>query len=521
MLLSASSIPYAPKEDPFRTMFLSTATDRSSIARTSGRRWYPEDVLKLCLDGRCVGLAPSKRRKCRMPIFPYNMQEFSTSLARLAEQQPNPELLQRTLQSLAKYGLCVQFHQYQANEMVEKWKGWINAAFPVDVNRMDGRRPAARMRSDRALTDYVDTTSEWTRQRPGSSDGVTFTVHNVAHPLDPVSVIAPSNPEPPTLRQTLDKILEALRDAERRLSDDSYQQAAVLSVPQSVSHVSTSSPPSLASSRPTSTASGLTARRVVAVVSPIAIHESVSSRTPLTGSTPSSRSLSSALSPANAPHNAPASAENARSTRRSVNPAVLAVETGTTQGTGQLSSAASPPNTQQVSPRSTPPASPTYTPRCTRSHARRLPFDDECPICYEGDVLSTCDRSELVWCRSGCGRTMHEACLEGWRKQCVIDKNDFACPVCRGDWDEGSNCDACDAVHVLRRPVAGECAICCDDLAGDKAEAGEGGLVWCKDSCGNSVHQECFDVWRTHCVAYSIHATCVSCRASWCDDCGC
>jgi hypothetical protein len=514
-------MPYTPREDPFRTMLASTRTDTSSIARTSGRRWYPEDVLGLCLDGRCVGWAPSKGRKCRMPIRYENTQRVSTLLAGLAEQQPNPELLRRTLRRLAEHGLCVRFHQLQIDEMVEKWIGRIKVAFPVDVDRMDRRRPTARMQSDRASADCVDAMPEQIVQRARTPDNASFTVHHIARPLDTVSVISPSDPEPATLRQTIAAMQEALRDAERRLEDLSFQQAAALNVPQSVSRVSASSPPLLASSRPTSTASGLPARMAVSLVSPVTSHESASRGTTRTEPTPRPRSLSNALSPASAPHSLPASAGNARIAGRFDNPAVSAVEARTTQGTRRLSSAATPSNAQQVSPRSTPPASPTCPPRCTRSHARRLPFDDECPICYEGDVLSTCDRSELVWCRSGCGRTMHEACLEGWRKQCVIDKNDFACPVCRGDWDEGSNCDACDAVHVLRRPVAGECAICCDDLAGDKAEAGEGGLVWCKDSCGKSVHQECFDVWRTHCVAYSIHATCVSCRASWCDDCGC
>jgi hypothetical protein len=193
------------------------------------------------------------------------------------------------------------------------------------------------------------------------------------------------------------------------------------------------------------------------------------------------------------------------------------VRSQTTAGASPSSSIASTQTVSQASPRSmrsTPSILSTPTASCTRPHARRLPFDDECPICQEGDLLSQSESSEVVWCRSTCGRTMHKTCLEDWRAQCNVDGRSFACPVCRGDWDEGPGCGACDAIQVRRRPIEGDCGICCHGLKGSEQDDREE-LIWCRNSCGQSVHQECFDSWREHCVANARSVTCVACRASW------
>jgi hypothetical protein len=55
----------------------------------------------------------------------------------------------------------------------------------------------------------------------------------------------------------------------------------------------------------------------------------------------------------------------------------------------------------------------------------------------------------------------------------------------------------------------------------ESTAASVGGLVWCKSSCGQSVHQKCFDIWMRNCVADGRAATCVSCRALWGEECEC
>jgi hypothetical protein len=141
-------------------MPLHAFSSRAAVADTSGRRWDPESVLKLSLDGRCVGFAPSKRRKCRMPI-PHNAYRVETLLNDLAAQHPDPEELRPKLRRLAEHGLCMQFHQYQVDVMVNRWTRSLNEAFPLIVDRTDER---------------VDLMSGRMRQRPGSSNGMSSTV---------------------------------------------------------------------------------------------------------------------------------------------------------------------------------------------------------------------------------------------------------------------------------------------------------------------------------------------------------
>jgi len=81
-------------------------------------------------------------------------------------------------------------------------------------------------------------------------------------------------------------------------------------------------------------------------------------------------------------------------------------------------------------------ASPPSSRTCTRTHVRRRAVDDECPICREDFLL----RDELVWCKSGCGRTVHRECFETWEVECRAGGRRATCAVCRSNW---GSCD-CD-----------------------------------------------------------------------------
>jgi hypothetical protein len=61
-----------------------------------------------------------------------------------------------------------------------------------------------------------------------------------------------------------------------------------------------------------------------------------------------------------------------------------------------------------------------------------------------------------------------------------------------------------------RKPVDGECPICVFDM-----EASED-LVWCKTSCGQNFHKECFEQWKIS--RHGGRVTCVYCRAEWQED---
>jgi len=483
--------------------------DVTNLGTVAGRRWDPQAVLKLSLDSRCVGWAPSRGRKCRMPIRQDNAHRVEMLVVNLATQSPDPERLRPKLQRLAEHGLCVRFHQYQVDEMLDRWIKRMWEAFPRH-DRVDGR---------------VDATSERVRQRPGSAMGKLSTAHHTAQPSNNVSVFATSEAEL-AARAEVAALQESLRDAERRIEELTVRRAGIESMAQlesRLSRLTTSIDPPLSSSQPPNVLSNLRLRRSFAPIRPVLTAASGRETSPTTAGArpPSSDSSSDSSSEASSPvvpHPPYMMRRLARHARRPtaagrepLSSASSSESSGEVPGQmfSETSSEASSVTVPEVSPGFTTP-----TPRCARSHARRLPFDDECPICQEGDLLSQYDRSEVVWCESTCGRTLHKTCFEDWRKQCFIDHRGFTCPVCRGDWEERS-CEACDLMQVRRQKIEGDCAICCHAMQGDAPEGRED-LVWCKNSCGQNVHRECFNSWKEHCdAARGKVATCVHCRTSW------
>ena len=66
--------------------------------------------------------------------------------------------------------------------------------------------------------------------------------------------------------------------------------------------------------------------------------------------------------------------------------------------------------------------------------------------------------------------------------------------------------DQGDPGGIKQRPVEGECPICYEEMKATDS------LVWCKGSCGNSLHKDCFNQWAT---TSKGSPTCVYCRAHW------
>eukprot|EP01116_Phalansterium_solitarium_P017391 TRINITY_DN4270_c0_g1_i2.p1 TRINITY_DN4270_c0_g1~~TRINITY_DN4270_c0_g1_i2.p1 ORF type:complete len:343 (-),score=103.64 TRINITY_DN4270_c0_g1_i2:261-1289(-) len=69
--------------------------------------------------------------------------------------------------------------------------------------------------------------------------------------------------------------------------------------------------------------------------------------------------------------------------------------------------------------------------------------------------------------------------------------------------------DADDGAAVKRRPLADDCPVCYEELKASEA------TVWCKASCGNSVHTDCFDRWALSKKRGGEQVSCVWCRAEW------
>lgn len=60
-----------------------------------------------------------------------------------------------------------------------------------------------------------------------------------------------------------------------------------------------------------------------------------------------------------------------------------------------------------------------------------------------------------------------------------------------------------------RKPLDDDCPICCMNF-----EAGED-VVWCQASCGNNVHQACFNEWSRVLKQQHRTVTCPFCRTVW------
>ncbi|EME87109.1 uncharacterized protein MYCFIDRAFT_210692 [Pseudocercospora fijiensis CIRAD86] len=61
-----------------------------------------------------------------------------------------------------------------------------------------------------------------------------------------------------------------------------------------------------------------------------------------------------------------------------------------------------------------------------------------------------------------------------------------------------------------RKPVEGECPICCVDFEPENAKEE---IVYCKAACGNNIHKECFAQWAA--TKTNGNVTCPFCRTPW------
>ncbi|CAJ0755329.1 1747_t:CDS:10, partial [Entrophospora sp. SA101] len=75
-----------------------------------------------------------------------------------------------------------------------------------------------------------------------------------------------------------------------------------------------------------------------------------------------------------------------------------------------------------------------------------------------------------------------------------------------------SGSDDASSVKRPRQPIEGDCPICYETLSETEK------LVWCKDSCGNNVHEVCFDQWKSSKRSSGDEITCVYCRNKWEDE---
>lgn len=436
-------------------------TNRTHTACDIAPLWDPVAVLGLCDDGRCVGFAPSQHRKCRNPVAYHNVQSFDQVVDMISSKRPDADLLRSDLVRMAEYGLCVRNHKNQVESMVDKWSTLI---------RTEDRRQERHRRDRLAISVNQGTISTSTRSSLPSP--VRSSSTSSSRSASSTAVRASSL----TTYELLASILASSNGLEALIASHlaSVNVNTHQPVVRSPSRVSTSDISSLDLSRST------TLSVSAPTIPPVATTE----REPTLGTSPREPSIV-----ARAPIIPPELASSRSRATQTSEPEIVS----------------------------------TSHTRCQRTHARRLPMDEVCVICYEGAHLSECDPSEIVWCRSTCGRSFHKSCFDDWRAQCIIDGRKLTCSNCRADWDEECECNGCSIRHVERVPVESSCAICMETMVVDEdRDEGDEELTWCVHGCGRSVHKDCFDVWKSACESSFPEprdATCVNCRVVWKDDC--
>jgi len=66
--------------------------------------------------------------------------------------------------------------------------------------------------------------------------------------------------------------------------------------------------------------------------------------------------------------------------------------------------------------------------------------------------------------------------------------------------------------QVSQKPIEGDCPVCFEKMSTSQE------LVYCKYSCGNNIHQDCFHQWRTSRTDEHKDVRCIYCRAKWDQD---
>jgi hypothetical protein len=417
-----------------------------------------------------------------MPVRQANIRQCEAMINDLGRQQPDPVLLIPELRRLAGHGLCVRFHQDQGNEMVRKWTARLRTGFPRGI-----------------VEDMTPSVAPTSRSRQSTNTRTSYSSE-----LDEVQ----------SLQDCIAAMQETIQVAQQRLD-----------ALQSVTSIET---PSATVLRASSAVSSRTVSR--------------SSTLPLTAG--SSRTVSRPTTPQpspapRAPSVVPVTVTiDQPASRRNVSPPPP-VSPGSQNlrilmFTAPDSLTFPPPPTLAIPISTHNPATIHIRPPtaaaircCSRAHARRLPYDESCPICYDETPLSDCHSSDLVWCRSGCGRTVHKYCFNAWEESQAHANPPLppTCTICRALWGEACDClERCSDVHVRRNQVDGNCSVCQEDLRGEQDARGEWSLpklLWCKDGCGGNVHEACFGMWKEECVRESGRVTCTNCRAEWVDGCEC
>ncbi|KAF2186408.1 hypothetical protein K469DRAFT_707069 [Zopfia rhizophila CBS 207.26] len=205
--------------------------------------WDVEDILQIEDDGRCVGWAPSKGRKCHNAIARENIIKMVILLRKISSRQPNADALRSTLSRLAGYALCKRHNQNQALDMVEQWQDRINEAYPEGSveERVTLRRRDSGISLSRSSTSSNRSTTTSRPSTPSTSPDIQRELEQLQELIRQAS-------------QHVDRMQRALARSDTDTTTRTSSTSATSS-PRTLSRVSTSDISSLHLSRTSTTRS--------------------------------------------------------------------------------------------------------------------------------------------------------------------------------------------------------------------------------------------------------------------------
>ncbi|KAF2198848.1 hypothetical protein GQ43DRAFT_442999 [Delitschia confertaspora ATCC 74209] len=418
----------------------------------TGRIWDPYEVLPLKQDGRCVGYARTQGCKCLNVIASENLMRMASLLNNISTQEPDPAALRSQLTSIAGYGLCRRWHQNQKHDMVRKWsenilehfpspqQGPVPAVLPTESVRTSS--PALTIPAAASTQEQIAQLCQIIMRQQEQLGALQAQISQTTTLTTPLS--RPVTPRPPYLSRT--PTYPSRTHAESlRTGEQPDQNQGARSARRGRLH--TSEPPVQSWRSDTArTGSPHTSeqpeRRTSSLSPPPHPRTVPNASSPPTSPTPS-RTPTNDITPLNLSRASTSSTTTSRSrstpaTTAAAQSRPLPPRTTSTSSVANLRAA-----TRTVITITTTPSAPSP---CNLTHVLRRPIDAECPICQEPMLDEPL--SQLVWCKSSCGKSVHKVCNDMWKASQLHEDERMnlsgvrvKCALCRVQWQESCACD--------------------------------------------------------------------------------
>lgn len=369
-------------------------------------------------DSRCVGWAIRKGRKCQAHISFDNSSMVNRLIESISKLQPDLTQIRFKLHRLAGYTLCARHHSHQLANVLTKWEERVRNAFP-DVQTIPSP-PWAPQR----LTHSLSTRSIRPQAPTPPLNSHSFT------PM-PASTLGPALASYLPALTELEALQQIIRIAQQRIRTIMVRSGSL----------STSRVPSAAPwmTEPDSAYQSEIdddedhvieeARRVEYID-----HTTLMDTQSYVDIVEYERNAEYPVRPESPP------TPRALSHIPTAEISSLTLSGSATYTYGPPYSTAMTPHLIIIPP----------TP-CFRTHVYRRTLDEECAICQGDALMSTVPLSQLAWCKSTCGRSVHRECFALWQHECWLDDRDASCIYCRSRWEE--ECDNCECDTQVPREI--------------------------------------------------------------------